>query len=454
MSKKKITRRDFLRLGLLTAGAATLTSCENWLVAMGVQEARPNFLIIYTDDQRYDSMAYMPRTKKLIFDEGVSFNHGYITTPLCGPSRCSLFTGMYAHTHGIRENQDSGFDLTTFAGRLRKSGYYTGLVGKYLNEWRVKDAPSPDFDYWRAISRGESRYNNPDIMVDGEWVRHQGDYITDAFGDYCLEFIDRASQKPKPFCLYFAPNAPHEPATPADEDKFLHIDLPPFPPSFNEEDISDKPRWIAEKEPLFDEQKIHEINEFRNDQLLTLRSLDRNIERIIQKLDEKDLLDSTVILFLSDNGKLWGEHRLTSKNSFYEEAARVPFALRYPPLVPTPYVEETPVANIDIAPTLYDLARIPVADGVDGESLVPLLLTQKSSREGVLIEGWPGRGHYAAYHCGDYVYAETKGDKAEFYDLKKDPYQLENAIDEPEYQELIAHLKKALDDVREQEGEA
>jgi arylsulfatase A-like enzyme len=452
VTNKSVTLRDFLRLSLFSASAAALTSCENWLVALGVKEERPNFLIIYTDDQRYDSMGYMPETQALIFDQGVTFNHGYITTPLCGPSRCSLFTGMYAHTHGIRENQDSGFNLTTFAGHLKEHGYYTGLVGKYLNEWRVKDEPNPEFDYWRAISRGESRYNNPDIMVEGEWIRHQGKYITDAFGDYCLEFLDRASRKPKPFCLYFAPNAPHEPATPAKEDKFLKIDLPPFPPSFNEKDISDKPHWLTEKEPLFDEQKIHEINEFRNDQLLTLRSLDRNIKRIIAKLDEKNLLDKTVIVFLSDNGKLWGEHRMTSKNSFYDEASRVPFGLRYPPLVPFPYIEETPVANIDIAPTLYDLARIPVPPNVDGESLVPLLLTGENRREGVLIEGWPGRGHYAAYHRGDFVYAETGGDKAEFYDLIKDPYQLENAVDFPEYQDLVEHLKTSLDNVREREG--
>lgn len=447
---KKITRRDFLRISALTAGAAALTSCENWLVSAGLKEERPNFLIIYTDDQRFDSMWQMPRTQALIFDQGVTFEHGYITTPLCGPSRCSILTGMYAHNHGIRENQDSGFDATIFANYLQDDGYYTGLVGKYLNEWRHKDEPNPAFDYWRAIFGGQSRYNNPDIMVDGKWVRHQGQYISDAFGDYCIEFIEKASKKPKPFCLYFAPNAPHEPATPADEDKFLDIDLPDFPPSFNEEDVSDKPAWIAEKEPLFDDAKIHEINEFRNDQLLTLRSLDRNIERIMQKLEEEKLLDKTVIIFLSDNGKMWGEHRMTSKNSYYEEAARVPFALRYPPLIPEPYLEKTPVANIDIAPTLYDLARLPIPAEVDGVSLVPLLQTRAMEREGVLIEGWPGRGHYAAYHIADYIYVETEGDKAEFYDLKKDPYQLENAIDDPAYQDLISEMKTALDEVREQ----
>ncbi|MCP4139344.1 MAG: sulfatase [Chloroflexi bacterium] len=449
MLKKKLSRRDFLRLGVLTAGAVTATSCEKWLVSAGIKEERPNFLIIYTDDQRYDSMWQMPRTQELIFEEGVTFNRGYISTPLCGPSRCSILTGMYAHSHNIRENQDTGFDETTFAKYLQDDGYCTGLVGKYLNEWRVKDEPKPEFDYWRAVFGGQSRYNNPDIMVDGEWVRHQGQYITDAFGDYCVEFIESAAKKLKPFCLYFAPNAPHHPATPADEDKFLSIDLPEFPPNFNEEDISDKPNWLQEKEPLLSEEKKHEINEFRNDQLLSLRSLDRNIERIIQKLEEEELLDKTVVIFLSDNGKLWGEHRMASKNSFYEEASRVPFALRYPPLVPTPYIEEKPVSNIDIAPTLYDLARIPTPKEVDGVSLVPLLLAGDMHRAGVLIEGWPGRGHYAAYHAGNYVYAETEGDKAEFYNLEKDPYQLENAIDDPAYQDIIADLKISLDEVRE-----
>ena len=447
--KKTISRRDFLRLGALTAGAATLTSCEKWLVSVGLKEERPNFLIIYTDDQRYDSMWQMPRTQKLIFDQGVTFNHGYITTPLCGPSRCSILTGMYAHTHDIRDNQAGGFDETTFAKYLQDDGYYTGLVGKYLNEWRYKDEPRPEFDYWRAIFGGESRYNNPDIMVDGEWVRHQGEYISDVFGDYCVEFIEKASKKLKPFCLYFAPNAPHAPATPADEDKFLDIDLPELPPNFNEEDISDKPNWLQENEPPMSEELIQEIKHFRKNQLLTLRSLDKNIEKIMKKLETEELLDKTVVIFLSDNGKLWGEHRMASKNSFYEEASRVPFALRYPPLVPTPYIENKAVANIDIAPTLYDLARIPIPAEVDGVSLVPLLVAGDMQRAGVLIEGWPGRGYYDVFHTGDYVYAETGQDKSEFYDLKKDPYQLENAIDDPEYQELIAEMKTALDEVRE-----
>jgi len=448
MASKKLNRRDFLRLGILAAGGVVLTACKKWVTSLGFNDERPNFLIIVTDDQRYDSMQYMPRTQALIFDQGVTFNHGYITTPLCGPSRCSILTGMYAHTHGVRDNADDVFDKTTFAKHLQDNGYYTGLVGKYLNLWSQKDKPRPEFDYWVAFSRGESRYNNPRLNVNGEWIRHQGQYITYALGDYTLDFIENAVKKRKPFCLYFAPNAPHEPATPAKEDKDLQIILPEHPPNFNEQDVSDKPDWLANT-PLLTDEQIQELDAFRRDQTLTLFSLDRVIDNLIGKLDEKSLLDNTVIVFFSDNGKLWGEHRMRSKNSFYEEASRVPFALRYPPLVPTPYVEEKMVANIDIAPTLYELAEIPTPPEVDGNSLVPLLRTGATLREGILLEGWPGRGFYSAYHTERYVYAETRGDKSEFYDLESDPYQMENAIDKPEHQEIIAKLKSLLNSIQE-----
>lgn len=144
---------------------------------------------------------------------------------------------------------------------------------------------------------------------------------------------------------------------------------------------------------------------------------------------------------------------MISKNSPYEETARVPFALRYPPLVPVPYVEERVIANIDIAPTLYDLAKIPIPEKVDGESLVRLFNNEDNWREGILIEGWPGRGIYSAYHAGRYVYIETEGDKSEFYDLDEDPYQLDNAIDILEYQQIIEYMKSKLAELKAKAGE-
>jgi N-acetylglucosamine-6-sulfatase len=246
-------------------------------------------------------------------------------------------------------------------------------------------------------------------------------------------------------CLTF--NAPHEPVIPAPEDENYQLQLPERLPSFNQEDLSDRPAWMS-KDGLMLPETIEKLDAFIRAQILTLFAVDRVVGKLITSLEEKGLLDNTVVIFLSDNGKLWGEHRLNSKNSPYEEASRVPFALRYPPLVHQPYTEATPVANIDIAPTLYELARIPIPEKVDGESLVGLLKGE-DWREGILIEGWPGRGVYAAYHTGRYVYIETEGDVSEFYDLEHDPYEMKNEIENPEYQQIIAHMKARLDEIRE-----
>ena len=449
MPVKILSRRDFLRLSTIAAGGLALASCEGEWFVFG--DDRPNFVIIETDDQRYDTMQYMPKTQELIFDQGVTFEHGYVTTPLCGPSRSSIFTGMYAHTHGVRDNFIEEFTDITFAELLQKDGYFTGLVGKYSNTW--KGEPRPEYDYWVSFSQGQHRYNNALLNVNGEWIRHQDEYITYTFGNYAVEFIETASKKWKPFCLCLALNAPHEPAVPAAQDKYLELDLPERLPSFNEADVSDKPAWMS-RDKFADESEIEELDAFRRAQILTLFAADRVVEQVMQKLAEEDLLENTVVIFLSDNGKLWGEHRLTTKNSPYEEAARVPFALRYPPLVPDPYIETIPVGNIDIAPTLYDLAGVPIPEKVDGESLVGLLSGgDENWREGILIEGWPGRGVYAAYHSGQYVYIETKDAVSEFYDLENDPYQMANAIDDPEYQQVIAHMKSRLDEIREKESD-
>ena len=445
MPIKMLSRRDFLRLSAITASSIALASCDAQWFGFAFDE-RPNFIIIETDDQRYDTMQYMPRTQELIFDQGVTFERGYVTTPLCSPSRSSIFTGMYAHTHKVRDNFKEKFTDVTFAELLQQNGYYTGLVGKYSNTW--KGEPRPEYDFWVSFKNGQHRYNNALLNVNGEWIRHEGEYITYTFEKYALDFIEKASKMWKPFCLCLTLNAPHEPAVPAAVDKYIELDLPERLPSFNEDDISDKPAWMS-KDGFVEGKKLKELDTFRRKQILTLFAVDRLVDQLIDKLDEKGLLDNTVVFFLSDNGKLWGEHRLTSKNSPYEEAARVPFALRYPPLVPNPYTETTPVGNIDIAPTLYDLAGIPIPEKVDGKSLVGLLEGDENWREGILIEGWPGRGVYAAYHTNRYVYIETKGAVSEFYDLENDPYQMTNAIDAPEYQQIIEHMKAKLAEIRE-----
>jgi N-acetylglucosamine-6-sulfatase len=414
-------------------------------------DKRPNFLIILTDDQRYDTMQFMPKTQSLIFDQGVAFPHAYITTPLCCPSRSSILTGMYAHNHGVWINEDE-LHQKTFFEYMHENSYTTGLIGKYLNTWNAEK--KPEFDFWVSYKFGETRYDNPLLNVNGKWIRHQGEYITYTLGNYAIKFLEQNAKKNKPFVLLLAVNAPHNPFTPAPEDRSTKIELPARLPSFMEEDVSDKPGWIGLKDPPPDQSQIENLDVTRRGQILTLMALDRTLEKVLAKLKETGEMDNTMIIFLSDNGLQWGEHRLINqKNTLYEESVRVPFAVRYPPLIATPYVENKVVANIDIAPTLLQLAGIPIPATMDGSSLVNLLTHQGEWREGVLLEGWPPRGEYAAIHTERYVYAETVLDsyapslepELELYDLEKDPFEMGNIAYDPQYKELVASLKILLE---------
>lgn len=405
-------------------------------------DKRPNFLIIVTDDQRYDTMSYMPQTQSLIFDQGVTFSNGFVTTSLCCPSRASILTGMYAHNHHVNTNEEP-LRIKTVMAYLHDNGYYTGLVGKYLNSW--KGAPLPEYDYWVSYFGGETNYYDARLNVNGKWTRYETDYVTYVLGDYAIDFLKKATQQKHPFVLYYAPNAPHAPTTPAHEDEQLLQNLPPYrPPSFNEADVSGKPAWWQAR-PLLTPDEIAAVDKFRRDQLLTLIALDRTIGKVMAELKSTGQLDNTVIIFLSDNGMFWGEHRMEeTKYSYYEEASHVPFALRYPPLVQKPYTESGVVGNIDIAPTLYDLAGIPTPPGVDGMSLAKLLKHDGNWREGILLEGWPGRGNYTAVRTQNYVYAETEGDIPEFYNLQLDPFEMKNVAAEPQYKDLIAQHQLLL----------
>jgi Sulfatase len=245
--------------------------------------ARPNFLVILSDDQRHDTIDYMPRIKARIFGEGVSFPNAYITTPLCCPSRASILTGMYAHKHGVRLNPHP-LHKETFVQHLKKSGYFTGHVGKYLNSW--DGSARPEFDFWAAGPGGVAHYFNPRMNINGTWSIQQG-YLSHIVRDHAIEFLRRAAQQDKPFLLLFSPNAPHfgyppsggpprgpldvsfflQPPEPAPGDEKLYQDLAPHrPASFNKRDLATRPRWFGSLLPLTDE-LIARVDAFRRKQL-------------------------------------------------------------------------------------------------------------------------------------------------------------------------------------------
>jgi N-acetylglucosamine-6-sulfatase len=417
-------------------------------------DTRPNFLLIISDDQRYDQMEFMTQTKGAIFEQGVAFDHAYATTPQCCPSRSSILTGLYAHHHGVLTNSME-LEQTTVVEVLNAEGYYTGLVGKYLNSYpNDDDPPRAEFDFWVGMHTGTggALYNDPYLQVDGEW-RKQSGYQTTILRNYVLDFLDRAHAQEQPFFLMLTPYAPHSPAIPASQDKTAFSDLPLYrPPSFNEADVSDKPAWMQAL-PLLTDEEIAHVDEFRLNQLRTLNSLDRSIDRIIAKLDEQGELDNTFILYVSDNGRSQGENRLDGGKIYpYEAIIHVPMGIRYPALISEPRVESRIVGNIDIAATIYDLAGVQPPYPLDGMSLIPLLQDSGEWRDRIMIEAWPkvglGTPPYLGVRTEHYMYIETEGDLAELYDMEKDPHQLENLINDPEYADVITELRAYLAEQR------
>ena len=405
------------------------------------RDSRPNILVIITDDQRFDSVnAYMPNTQARIFDEGVTFTSAYVTTPLCSPSRASILTGMYASHHGVRTNE-AALKAPTFVPWLQQSGYFTGLVGKYLNSEEV--TPKPGYDYWIGMP-SEGKYYNPQLNINGNWVTHQG-YLTYLLRDYAINFLRKAAEhNEQPFFLFFNPKTPHLPTEVAPGDEALYPSLPPYrPASYNEPDVSDKPRWVSTRPPL-DAQAQQNLDDLRRKQLQMLWSLDQSIGAILDELKRLNQLERTAIFFISDNGYFWGEHRMTGKLLVYEPASHIAFALRYPPITIAGTVEPRLVANIDLAPTILQLAELTIPHTMDGRSLIPLLQTKQPWRNDLLIEGWPLGQSYSAAHTGRYVYVEHENDWPELYDLLKDPDQLQNSIEDPAYSAIATDLRRRL----------
>ena len=377
----------------------------------GAEQGPPNFLIIMTDDQGHDTLTnqFMPFTKSMIADQGINLTRGYMSTAVCCPSRASFLTGKYARHNGVHTNGDK-LTETTVADRLQKAGYFTGLIGKYLNSW-PGDA-RPEFNYWACWVKD---YNDPRMNIAGTFENVPG-YLTYILRDYAMDFFDKLPSD-KPFFLLFTPHAPHGPATPAPGDENLYTDLPKWrPPSFNPESQPDKPSWLQDTPQLTQNQIDREVDNFRLNQLRCLHSVDIAVRDLLVRLQEMGKLDNTFIVFYSDNGYFWGEHRLLAKNRVYEEASHGPFALRYPQLVTTPRTDNHLIQVADLAPTMYELAGLSIPDDVDGRSLVPLMQDSADWRDAMLLEGWPGnreREHYQAIRTDRFVYVETDNDRSE-----------------------------------------
>ena len=411
----------------------------------------PNIVVIMTDDQRWDELAFMPTVTGRLVSKGVNFTNSFVTTPLCCPSRASFLTGQYSHNHGIITLGGAPrFDASsTLAVWLQEAGYTTALIGKYMNNnGNLGPAVPGGWDTWRTFAdyllvsfRGASLYFDYRLNEDGKLVSHgseEADYSTDVLGAMAVDFIHENADRP--FFLVYTPFGPHAPPIPAPRHagSLAELDLP-IPQSFLEADVSDKPshvrvsadpeRWPEERQERFPEK----IRRARIPTLESLLAVDEAVAGILDALRERGVDDRTVVFFTSDNGFLWGEHWKLGKLVPYEESIRVPLVIRDPRLGDEPREEPRMVLSIDLAPTIAELAGATAPDTVDGRSLVGLLRgTARSWREDFLIELLPHRKHasFAGVRTPEWKYIDIADvePSEELYDLRRDPHEMDNLL--------------------------
>jgi N-acetylglucosamine-6-sulfatase len=438
----------------------------------------PNIVFIVTDDLDARSFAFMPRVKSVIGDRGLTFTSTYVSVPVCCPSRASILTGKYAHNHGVLFNgppnggfetfHDSGEERSTLATWLKAQGYRTAMIGKYLNGYPSGGDPSyvpPGWDEWFGIDSEvtSDTYFNYGVNVNGQRISFgdaPDDYETDVLERRATEFLRLATRdREKPFLLYLAPSAPHTSAIPAPRHASAHPGVfAPRVPSFNEGDVSDKPGWVREMDPLSD-REIEKMDRLYRNRLQTLLAVDEMVEHVVGTLDQAGVLGETYVFFTSDNGFQLGEHRFPhGKDSPYEESILVPLVVRGPG-VPAGRVLPHIVSNVDFAPTFAQMAGATVPGEVDGQSLMPLLGSSppapESWRRDVLIE------HFARFRRGipafqelrtpTLAYVEYDDGNRELYDMRSDPYQLDNGDGQAPAATVDA-LSRRLDALRKCRG--
>ncbi len=472
------------------------------LALSATAQRKPNIVIIISDDHAYQAIgAYgsslmpTPGIDRLA-QEGALFNNAFVTNSICGPSRACILTGKYSHKNGFKDNL-SKFDASQdlFVKRLREGGYQTAWVGK----WHLETKPQ-GFDYWE-IFPGQGYYYNPDlIQMDGSVVRKHG-YATNLVTDIAENWLDNRDTS-KPFCLVVGHKATHRVWMPDEQDlgRFDSVQFP-LPGNFYDTyenryaasrqdmniektmrlgyDLKILPdtgfgrenytRLDAEQRKAFDayykpiEKDFLSRNligkaltewkyqRYMHDYLSTAVSLDRNIGRLLDFLDQKNLASNTLVIYLSDQGFYLGEHGWFDKRFMYEESMKTPMVARYPGVIKPGTVYNDLVMNIDIAPTALEMAGIDVPEAIQGKSMLPLFKNiEKASRDAVYYHYYEWGEHAVIPHFG----VRTKkyklirfyqvADKWELYDLNTDPHEMNNLIGKKGYQKITASLMKRL----------
>jgi len=500
---KKLTRREFLRtVGSVAASGAALSllpSCASIGQVMGAGGKRPNIIFIMTDDHASHALScYGSKINKTpnldrLAKEGMLFENCFCTNSICAPCRAVILTGKYSHINGVIDNSKR-FDGSqqTFPKLLQKAGYETAIIGK----WHLKTDPT-GFDYWNVLP-GQGTYYNPAMKEMGKQKKYTG-YTTDIITDHALKWLKESTGE-KPFCLMYHHKAPHRRWEPGPKHLKMYDDVTiPEPDNLfddysnrgraaKEQDMSiektmDKidlklvaPRNLtAEQKKLWDAAYNPKNEAFRKanlqgkelvrwkyqryikDYLRCIASVDDNVGRLLDYLDESGLAKNTVVFYTSDQGFYLGDHGWFDKRFMYEESLRMPLLVRYSKEIKAGLVNDDIVLNLDFAPTFLDFAGVTKPDDMQGRS-IRRVLRRRTPRD------WRTSMYYHYYeypavhsvkrHYGvrtqryKLIHFYHDIDEWELYDLRKDPREMKNVVDVPAYADVVKELKAELKRLR------
>ncbi len=432
----------------------TLALLSPWLAAA----ERPNIVFILADDHRWDALGVMGHpfidTPNLdrIAAEGVLFENAFVTSSLCSPSRASFLTGLYPQRHGVQNNFTPWDNANvTFFEPLKEAGYSTAFIGKWHMPGGIPELRGVDDFITFDHMGGQGAYYDTPFIANGErlvvgesplpGVELSG-YITEDLTELSLAWIEQ--HRDKPFALYLSHKAVHLPMTPSSDWDGRYdgepVQLPPEADS-----------WLAFADGNFKHFLWDPLEAKMRDYAETAAAMDEQIGRLLTRLDELGLADNTVLIYAGDNGYLWGEHRLIDKRWSYEESIRIPFLLRYPRrLVEPGRRHSSMVLNLDLAPTLLELAGVAPPQAMQGKSLVPIIDGDDSPVRDAWIYKYFEDFPYpvpdqTALRTERYKLVDYKrGRKDELFDLSDDPLEKNNLIDEPERAAQVQALRARL----------
>ncbi len=482
MKFAKLGRRRFLTAG----GCASALAAAGIGMASGKSGTRPNIVVIVVDDMRFDEFGagghpYL-QTPQLdaLARRGASFRNAYHTTPLCSPNRACILTGQYASRHGIIDNTSRSYAshrLQTFARELQRAGYVTAHVGK----WHMGNDPTPrpGYEHWVSFA-GQGRIVNPTLFEGGRSHRVEG-YITDLLTDRAVEFVARPRHTP--FMLYLGHKAIHPEIQQRDDGtvdiatsggfvpasrhagRYAGMKFPRRPnyglaardragKPLLEGVLAGKHRPEVQKafgKDVLDERVSDETIQSRAEMML---AVDEGIGRLVTALEERQALENTLFVFLSDNGSFFGEHGLSIERRFpYEESIRSPLMMSWPAQIETGLAIDSFALSVDIAPTVLDAAGVTAPRSMQGRSLLPQL-RGGAGRDAFLVEyyghenpyPWIANIDYRAVRMGRYKYIRWIREDAaqELYDLDADPYEMNNIAGDPAQAPVVARARELL----------